>query len=397
VKRWDTRPDSFAWVDDSIRRLRRAGLHRELPEPLPEPLPERELIDLSGNDYAHLARHPLVVQAVMDAATEFGAGATGARLVSGDRPVHRRLESELATFTGVAAALVFSSAYLANLGIVTAMCRPGSLVVLDAHAHASLLDGCKLAGADIALSDHGSVSSVAKILADSPHPRILVITESVFSVDGDLAPLEDLYQECRKRGAGLLVDDAHGLGVLGDGGRGALHATGLAGAPDVVATSSLGKSLGSQGGVLLGPDRVIRHAVGSSRSFLFNTALAPTSAAAALASVRVLTREPERAEQARAVAQALAQTLATQGLPVSSPAAAVFSVRAPSASSAVAWARKCRSDGVLVGCFRPPSVPDGHSRLRLGVHPALDTKQRARAADVITRHSPWQDALRPPL
>ena len=214
------------------------------------------------------------------------------------------------------------------------------------------------------------------------------MSDTVFSVDGDAAPLAGLAAACREYGAGLVVDDAHGLGVLGAGGRGAPHAAGLAGADDVVVTVTLSKSLGSQGGAVLGPARVIEHLVNAARTFIFDTGLAPAAAGAALAALRLLGREPERAARAREVATGLHARLTAAGLEAVRPDAAVVSVRAPSPEEAVQWAADCRAAGLFVGCFRPPSVPDGISRLRLTARADLSEEQIERAVRVIGETRP---------
>jgi 8-amino-7-oxononanoate synthase len=220
------------------------------------------------------------------------------------------------------------------------------------------------------------------------------VTESVFSVDGDLAPLTALVEVCREHGAALVVDDAHGFGVLGDGGRGGVAAAGLQGAPDVVTTMTLSKSLGAQGGAVIGPRRVIHHLVDTARSFIFDTGLAPASAAAALAALRILRDEPDRSGKVLAAAVELAARLAAAGFATSTPTAAVVSVRAPSADDALGWSLRCREAGVLVGCFRPPSVPDKVSRLRLTARADLSEADIERAVTVITETAPPNAARR---
>ncbi len=375
----------FDWLDDTARRMTRAGLARHLHV---RPT-DAGLVNLSSNDYASLATHPRVVDALSAAATEWGGGATAARLVTGTVEVHVQLERELAAFCGTEAALVFSSGYLANLGTLTALSRPHSLLVADSYVHASLVDGCRLSGAQTLSAAHNDVNAVDDLLGQRPERRVLVVTESVFSVDGDAAPLTDLLETCRRHGAPLVVDDAHGFGVIGVGGRGAAEAASLAGQPDVVLTGTLGKSLGAQGGFVAGPRRVVDHIMNMARPFLFDTGLSPVSAAGALASLRVLREESWRPERARTNALRIATALAEHGLPTAHPAAAVVSVRAPSASAAVAWAAGCRTQGVLVGCFRPPSVPDRFSRLRLSVRAGLDDDAVERATAVIAANSPW--------
>ncbi|CAL9629462.1 8-amino-7-oxononanoate synthase [Streptomyces sp. Tu 3180] len=374
---------AFGWIDEQAELRRRAGLVRTLrPRPAHSPL-----LDLASNDYLGLARDPEVVGRAARSATLWGGGATGSRLVTGTTELHAALERELADFCGFEAALVFSSGYAANLAAVTALAPHGSLIVSDAGNHASLIDGCRLARGTTQVVPHSDPEAVRKALHTHAGTAV-VVSDTVFSVDGDAAPLAEYAEACRERGAGLLVDDAHGLGVLGDGGRGAPHAAGLAGADDVVVTVTLSKSLGSQGGAVLGPARVIEHLVNTARTFIFDTGLAPASAGAALAALGLLRREPERAERARAVAHELHARLTAAGLEAVRPDAAVVSVRAPSPEQAVRWAADCRAAGLAVGCFRPPSVPDGVSRLRLTARADLSGAEIERAVRVIGETRP---------
>ncbi|MFE3645753.1 8-amino-7-oxononanoate synthase [Streptomyces sp. NPDC059169] len=375
--------EPFDWIGEHADARRRVGLTRTIQ---PRPV-HPALLDLASNDYLDLARHPGVTEAAAAAARRWGAGATGSRLVSGSLELHSELEAELADFCGFESALVFSSGYAANLAVVTALGDHGSMIVSDSANHASLIDGCRLSRARTAVVPHNNPEVVGKALEDHGG-RAVVITESVFSVDGDAAPLQSLAATCRTRGAALIVDDAHGLGVLGDGGRGALNAAGLSGAKDVVASVTLSKSLGSQGGAVLGPAKVIQHLVNTARSFVFDTGLAPAAAGAALAGLRVLRREPERAAAVRTVAASMHGHLAAAGLNSRPPEAAVVSVLAPSPQAAARWAEDCRTAGLAVGCFRPPSVPDGISRLRLTARAALTEEQVAKAVDVVVRTAP---------
>ncbi|WP_269857295.1 8-amino-7-oxononanoate synthase [Streptomyces sp. RPT161] len=375
--------DPFDWIDARAEARRRAGLVRTLrPRPA-----DSELLDLASNDYLGLARHPEVTDAAARAAVRWGAGSTGSRLVTGTTELHAELEAELAAFCGFEAALVFATGYAANLAAVTALAPPGSLIVSDAANHASLIDGCRLARAETVVVPHREPEGFRKAL-DGYAGCALAITDSVFSVDGDAAPLPQLAALCAESGAALLVDDAHGLGVLGDGGRGTVAAAGLSGAPGVVCTVTLSKSLGSQGGAVLGPARVIEHLVNSARTFIFDTGLAPAAAAGALAALRLLRGEPGRAARARAVAREVHRRLTSAGLDSAAPDACVLSVRAPGPDAAVRWAADCRSAGVAVGCFRPPSVPDGISRLRLSARADMTVSDISKACEVIIRTAP---------
>ncbi|MFJ2189766.1 8-amino-7-oxononanoate synthase [Kitasatospora sp. NPDC087861] len=374
----------FDWLDEAAALRADAGLTRRLrSRQAGDPV-----LDLAGNDYLGLTRHPVVTGAAAEAAVRWGGGSTGSRLVTGTTALHTELEEELAAFCGVEAALVFSSGYTANLAALTALTDPDTLIVSDAYNHASLIDGCRLARADVHRAPHSDPQAVREVLGRREQPRALVVTDSVFSVDGDAAPLPALSAAARAHGAALLVDDAHGLGVLGPGGAGALAAAGLAGQPDTVATVTLSKSLGSQGGAVLGPRRVIRHLTETARTFIFDTGLAPAAVGAALAALRLLRAEPHRADRTREVARSLAARLTAAGLQACEPDAAVVSVRAPGPEAAVGWAADCLRAGLAVGCFRPPSVPDGVSRLRLTARGDLTDDQIAEAVRIIAELAP---------
>jgi 8-amino-7-oxononanoate synthase len=321
-----------------------------------------QLIDLAGNDYLGLSRHPEVISAAGAALVEYGLGATGSRLVRGTTDLHGRLESELAAWIGTAEALVYSSGYLANLGAVRALAIPRTLVVADAHIHASLVDGCRLAGLETATFRHADPADARRILEEHPARRRLVITESIFSVDGDLAPLSELHEVTRASGAILLIDDAHGLGVAED------STQGLAGQDDVVITATLSKALGGAGGVVAGPSVLIRHLVDTGRTFIFDTALPPVIAAGVLAAVRIAVTTPHLRAEVRARALLAYERLGAAGLTVRRPDGGVVSVEAATADQAMAWTSACYERGVAVGCFRPPSTPDHVSRLRLTVN-----------------------------
>lgn len=373
--------DMWDWLQARAAEREAAGLRRRLwTRGAGE-----SLVDLAGNDYLGLATHPEVRAAAARAVDVWGAGSTGSRLVTGTTAEHTALEREMAEFLGTEAALVFSSGYMANLGVVTALAGPEDLLVSDALNHASVIDACRLSGARRMVVDHCSPLAVERALAGTsiPYRRAFVLTESVFSVDGDVAPLAELAEVCRRYGAALLVDEAHGIGVHGEGGRGAVHAAGLAGAQDVLLTVTLSKSFGTQGGVVAGPQQVIDHLVDAARAFIFDTALAPSCAAAARASLRVLRQEPELAERVRRNALRLYEIAHAAGLPATPPSGAVTSVILGDPERTFAAARRCAEAGVRVGCFRPPSVPDGRSRLRLTARADLTEAELDRVAKVL--------------
>lgn len=366
--------DPLGWLAEHAARREEAGLRRRLRH---RTAGDR-LVDLASNDYLGLARDPRVVAGAVRAAREWGAGSTGSRLVTGSTVLHAELEDELARFCGAPAGLVFSSGYTANLGAVTALAGRGDLIVSDELSHASLVDACRLSRARVQVAPHNDPATVDVLLATRDEERALVVTDSVSSVDGDLAPLRELHAVCRERAAVLLVDEAHGLGVRGDGGRGLLAEVGIAGEPDVVATVTLSKALGSQGGAVLGSRAVIEHVVDTARSFIFDTGLAPAPAGAALAALRVLCGEPHLPSTVLATAAALAEAAN-----VPAPPSAVVSVVLGEPDVALAAAQECLRQGVRVGCFRPPSVPPGTSRLRLTAHAALTPSDLDMARDVL--------------
>ncbi|GHJ49526.1 8-amino-7-oxononanoate synthase [Catellatospora sp. TT07R-123] len=362
----------------------RAGLRREL-----RPRDGGDaMTDLAGNDYLGLSRHPEVVAAAARALTEYGLGATGSRLVRGSTDAHTALEDALAHRLGTDRALVYSSGYLANLGVVRALSRPRTLLVSDAHCHASLIDGCRLAGVETIVFAHADPDAAAAVLAAHPGRPAVVLTESVFSVDGDLAPLPELHAVARAHGALLLVDDAHGLGVIGPSGSGGVVAAGIAGEPDVVVTATLSKALGGAGGVVAGPEALVRHLIDTGRTFIFDTALPPAVTAGVAAALELSTVRDDLRVTLHERARQIRDTLRTAGLEVTDPAGGVVSATADSAEQAWAWAGACRDKGVAVGCFRPPSTPDQRSRLRLTVNAGVPAAEFARALEIIVEVRP---------
>ena len=370
----DTSP--LAWLDEVERARLGAGLRRTLRARSPVGAE----VDLASNDYLGLSQHPAVIDGGVQALRTWGAGSTGSRLVTGNAELHEEFEHALAEFVGAPSALVFSSGYTANLAAVVALSGPGSLVVSDAHSHASLVDACRLSRARVVVAPHRDADAVDAALASRNERRAVVITDSVFSADGAMAPLTALHEVCRRRGALLIADEAHGLGVRGAGGRGLLHEVGLAGAPDVVMTATLSKALGSQGGVVLGPPAVRDHLIDAARPMIFDTGLAPAALGAALAALRVLIAEPDRPQKVLRNAAALAAACGVADRPES----AVVSVILGAPEVALGAATGCLERGVRVGCFRPPSVPPGTSRLRLTARASLSDDELDTATRVST-------------
>ncbi|MGU3294146.1 8-amino-7-oxononanoate synthase [Williamsia sp. M5A3_1d] len=362
------------WLTEAARVRENAGLHRVLA---PRAADDTAL-NLASNDYLGLSSDPRVVAGAVEATTRWGAGATASRLVVGTTGAHTALEADLADFLGTEAALVFSSGYLANVGVISSLMGRGDLIVSDGGAHASLIDGCRLSRARVVVTDRGDDRAVADVLAARTEARAMVVTDSVYSIDGAVAPVAELHDAARAHGAVLVVDEAHALGVRGPGGRGVVAELGLAGHPDLIVTAVLSKSLGSQGGVVAASTAVCDHLVDRARSFIFDTGLAPGAVGAAATALQVLRAEPTLPERVRAAARRLADRCGA-----SVPDGAVVSVVIGEPSDAVAVAAACRDRGVLVGCFRPPSVPPGTSLIRLTVRADLTDAEIDHVAQVL--------------
>jgi len=365
--------DWLATLAHKARLRERAGLRRSAAPRVPA-------VDLAGNDYLGLSSDPRVVAAASSALSAHGLGATGSRLVRGTTELHEELEQALAEWIGVDGTLVYSSGYLANLGAVRALAdlSPSTVILSDAHCHASIVDGCRMARMQTMVFPHASVPALEEALASAGDRPKVVLTESVFSVDGDLAPLAEYHRLARAFGALLFVDDAHGLGVIGPSGSGG--ASFLAGEPDVVITATLSKALGGAGGFVAGPSPLMRHLVDTSRTFIFDTALPPAVAAGVRAALDIA-----RSAEGDALRLELHERAA-----MLDPAApgGVVSLLAQGPQHALRWASSCKDKGVAVGCFRPPSTPDKTSRLRLTVNAGVPRDQFKHALEVIEECRP---------
>lgn len=362
------------WIAESARVRAHRGTVRYATT-----LPGRgaDLLDLASNDYLGLSTDFRLKAAAIRATERYGTGARASRVVTGTLPVHLDLEHELCTLTEQPAALVFSSGYTANLAILTALGGPGALILHDAHVHASLIDAARLSRSPVEVFPHSDLEALQRALRYRTTPRAIVVVESVYSVLGDAAPLGDIAALCAEHDAMLVVDEAHGIGVVGDG-RGGVHAAGLAGAAHVVITVTLSKALGAQGGAVLGSAALREHLVNTARSFLFDTGLAPAPAGAAAAACRVIGEDPGLTQAVHRNAALIAEAC---GVPRSAGAVQSILVGTPERADRI------RTDlleaGVLVGCFRPPSVPDGISRLRLTANASLEPTQMLWACGLV--------------
>ncbi|MFC0313759.1 8-amino-7-oxononanoate synthase [Gordonia phosphorivorans] len=366
--------DPLSWLDDEAAAIAAAGLHRT---PLVRSA-SSTAINLASNDYLGLSRHPAVIAAAQAAVGAWGAGSTSSRLVVGTTAAHIDFEDDLADFLGTEAALVFSSGYLANVGAVTALAGRGDLIVSDTGAHASLIDGCRLSRARVVVTERGDVDAIRRALAGRDERRALVVTDSIYSIDGEVAPIAELYGAAHDLGATLLVDEAHAVGVRGPGGRGVVAECGLSGAPGLVITGVASKSLGAQGGFVAGSAALRGHLIDRARSFIFDTGLNPAAVGAAHAALGVLRADPELPNTLRSSVRAFAEAVGAH-----TPQSAVVSLIVGDPVAAVAAAAYCRDRDLLVGCFRPPSVPAGTSRLRVTVRADLEPTTLVSVAAVV--------------
>ena len=365
----------------------------------------RRLANFASNDYLGLSVHPAVTAAAAEAAARWGAGARASRLVSGTLEVHEALEEDLARFKGTEAALVFSSGYMAGLALVaTAALRADGTrapVVFDRLAHACLIDGALAAGGRWARFDHNDAADLGRVLdglpaadpASGPVPSAVVVTEGVFSMDGDAAPIAALHAVCATRGALLLIDDAHGTGTRGPGGRGSVAAAGLDPRdPWLVQMGTLSKSLGAQGGFVAGPAALIELMKSTARTFLFDTALAPPAAAAARAALALLTAHPAMTDRLRALSRlARAALTTTTGGSEDEEALPIIPQMVGDPSDAAALSIGLRQLGHHVPAIRPPTVPAGTSRLRITINastPMESIHELAQHLQSLTRETP---------
>jgi glycine C-acetyltransferase/8-amino-7-oxononanoate synthase len=342
----------------------------------------------SSNDYLGLATHPDVVQAAMRATEQYGAGAGASRLICGTLLPHAQLESSLAAFKHTESALLFSSGYLANLGTIPCLVGQGGLVLADRLCHASLIDGCRLSGADFRVFRHGDSAHVESLLKRRRSTRpALIVTDGLFSMDGDLAPLPELASLAARYDATLYVDDAHGTGIMGPTGRGTIEHFDLAHEiPYHMGT--LGKALGSSGAYMVGPGDMIAYLIHASRPFIFTTAPPPGSAAAADAALRVVQREPERRARLWANQRRIFNGLQRLGFHMTATVSPILPILVGEAANALAFADALLKYGVYAPAIRPPTVPDGTSRIRVTVtseHTAEHIDEALRAFDLAGR------------
>ena len=354
---------------------------------------DKRLLSFCSNDYLGLSQHPELVAALHAAAS---AGSGSAHLICGHRAEHAALEEALAEWTGRERALLFSTGYMANLGTLQALLGEGDLCVQDKLNHACLLDGAGLSRATLARYVHGDVASAARQLSARSEVPALLATDGVFSMDGDIAPLAPLATLCETHGATLMVDDAHGLGVLGRDGAGSVAAAGLSEQQVPVLMATLGKALGCHGAFVAGPAALIDGLLQTARPYIYTTATPPALAAASLAGVRVARREAWRRDRLTALIARFRAGAAQLGLPLLPSTTAIQPLLLGEAARAVEAAQALEAHGFLVTAIRPPTVPRGKARLRITLSAAHDEEQVDRLLEALARFAAPSPQPSPP-
>jgi 8-amino-7-oxononanoate synthase len=372
-------------VAERLEELRDCGLYRRLrlvsgPQGPRVLLDGRQVLLLCSNNYLGLAGHPRVREAAAEAAMRFGAGAGASRLISGNMEPHRRLESRLAEFKGYEAALLFGSGYLANTGAIAALAGKDEVVFSDELNHASIVDGCRLSRAGTFVYRHGDLEHLAWGLREAGGRGSLIVSDGVFSMDGDVAPLAELLELARRHGCRLMVDEAHATGAIGPGGRGSVAAAGLGGEVDVV-VGTLGKALGSYGAYVCTSAETVDFLVNSARPFIFSTAPPPPSVAAATAALELVS--PHRVERLRANAASFRAALAAEGLDAGTSQTQIVPVEVGGAERTMELCERVLEGGVFAQGIRPPTVPEGSSRLRFTVMATHRVGELERAAKLV--------------
>ncbi len=374
-------------AQERLDRLRAAGLERHTrlidgPQGPHVLLDGRPVLLLCSNNYLGLADHPRLREAAADAALRHGVGTGASRLVSGTMTLHEALERELSAFKGKPRALLFGAGYLANLGVISALAGRGEVVFSDELNHASIIDGCRLSRAQVAVYRHNDLEHLAWCIDRSERRGGLIVTDSVFSMDGDVAPLAGIVELAKRHGLRTVVDEAHATGTLGPGGRGAVAAAGLTAEVDVI-VGTLGKALGAYGAFAAADATTTELLLNTARPFIFSTSPPLPSLAAARAALGLLRERPEMVGDLERLAGILRAALTAEGFDVSGSTTQILPVRLGTPERAVAVSERALEQGVFAQAIRPPTLPPGTSRLRLAVMATHTEEELRHAARVI--------------
>ncbi|MEI6127626.1 MAG: 8-amino-7-oxononanoate synthase [Pseudomonadota bacterium] len=378
-------------LKDDLRSIQEKGLYRKLTTVCSPSGPRvridgRDVLMMASNDYLGLCCHPRIIKRAQEALELWGAGSGASRLISGNSPLFCELEHKLANFKQTEAALVFSTGYMANAGILTALAGEHDVIYSDELNHASIIDGCRLSRAKVEIYPHCRMNALQGLLEKSPgYRRRLIVTDGIFSMDGDMAPVPDLLSLARRYDAALIIDDAHGTGVLGARGKGILEHFGLSGETDITVMGTLGKALGCFGAFVAGSSDVKELLINCSRSFIFTTALPPAVIASALEALQIVEDEPEQRTKLASSVLFMQKGLKEIGFNTLQSCTQIMPIMIGNPETAVAMARHLFEQGLFIQAIRPPTVPEGSSRLRLTVMATHTRQDMEQALDILKK------------
>ena len=377
------------YISDELIKIKNAGLYRELKvvgnaQDTHIEIEGKTFLSFCSNNYLGLANNPSVINAVKDAVEEYGWGAGASRLVSGNMSLHESLEDEISRFKGKEAALVFPTGYMANLGAISSLVSNGDLVICDKLNHASIIDGCRLSGADFRVYAHCDMMKLENVLRkSSKYNRKLIVTDSVFSMDGDLAPLPDIVRIAGKHKAMVMVDEAHGTGVFGENGRGVIEHFNLNKEVYIV-MGTLSKAIGSLGGYVCGDIDLINYLRNKARSFMYTTALPPAVCAASIAGIRLIQNDPSLRESLWHNVRFIKEKLKSLNFSIISSESPIIPILIGDSQKAVDMSNFLYKKGLLIPAIRPPTVPANSSRLRMTVMSTHTKEDLKRLLEVLS-------------
>jgi len=366
---------AYQIFEEKIAGLKKAGRYRDLktitgPVGTTVFMDGMEMILLCSNNYLGLATHPRIKEAEASALKKYGTGACASRLISGNMEIHEALEEKTATFKGCQSAIIFATGYMANVGVITALAGKGDLILSDELNHASIIDGCRLSGATISIYAHRDVDAINSILSQhdppDPHNRRLIITEGIFSMDGDIAPLPDILEAAKIHDAWVIVDDAHATGVLGENGRGTAEYFHLKN-DQLIQVGTFSKSLASLGGYVAGPEPVIEWLKNNSRSFIYSTALPPSICAGSIAAIEILESNHLIRRRLWKNIKRFRQGLINLGFDTMGSQAQIIPILTGDTNLTMEFAEALFEKGIYAPGIRPPTVPEGKSRIRVSL------------------------------
>lgn len=357
--------------NERLRKIKAAGLYRQMkylqsPQSAHARLAGRDILMLSSNSYLGLCTDGRLKQAACDAIEQYGTGSGGSRLITGSYEIHKKLEEKVAAFKRTEAALIFNTGYMANVGAISAIADKNWVIFSDRLNHASIIDGCKLSGAEIVVYGHCDPDDLENKIKNYHNRQGLIITDSLFSVDGDIAPLPQLTDIARRHKMLVMIDEAHATGVLGKNGGGVAEYFGLSEGIDV-SVGTFSKALASEGGFVAGSCDLIDYLANRARSFIFSTALSPATIAVSLAALDIVQKESHHRENLQAIAAWFRQELQTRGFAVTDSPAPIISMILGPPDLAMAFSGRLMEAGIFVSAIRPPTVPAGTSRLRINL------------------------------